>query len=475
MISLQQALVAALGDEKVVFHKDDLARYCADGLRPSRAFPGLAQITPQPLVAARPRSTDEVARVVSLAHEYQTPLVAYGGGTGLMGGALPLQPSIVVDLTALNRVLRISPEDRTVTAEAGVMLADLEAELNRQGLILGHDPWSLPVATVGGAISTDGLGYRALKYGSMGDQVLGLVVVLPDGQVLKTRAVPRHSTGIDLNRLFIGGEGCFGLVTEVTLQVFPQPERREAQAYAFEDFEAGFAAILDMFAVDLRPAVVDFGEGYSAPGLWRGRRSLKPLSRECALYLVFEGFSEEVEAQAQRAAAICARRGGRDLGRKEALKFWNTRHRIAERYARDRLVKIGEKVATLAGFRLDYIHVCLPASKVLEYRRACQAIMERYQIQPLEYGIWCRPELFSVAMVKASPARRRAANDLGDAIDEMLERAQDMGGSMEYCHGVGIRLAHLMAREHGVGLSVMRAVKSALDPHHIMNPNKLGL
>lgn len=476
MYSLSEALVAALGSEKVMSDRDALARYCADGLRPSRAYPALAQLTVSPLAAVRPQSTAEVAQVVRLAQEYKTPLVPYGGGTGLMGGALALQPSIVIDLTAMNRILSINPLDRTATVESGVILADLERELNRHRLILGHDPWSLPIATVGGAIATDGLGYRALRYGSMGDQVLGMVVVLPDGRVLETRAVPRHSTGIDLNRLFIGAEGCLGVVTEVTLRVFPQPEQREIRAYSFDDFEAGFAAIMDMFAVGLRPAMIDFGEGYSVPGLKRRGSPIRSMSKECTLYVAFEGCREEVQAQIQRTATICVQRGGRDQGRREALRFWNTRHRAAERYARNRLVKFGERLAaTVAGLRLDYIHVCIPAGKVLEYRRACQAVMERHQVQPVEYGIWCQPELFSVVMVKASLARSRSVENMAVAIDEMLQLANAMGGSMEYCHGVGIRLAHLMEQEHGVGLSVMQAIKAALDPHRLMNPNKLGL
>lgn len=483
MDDLAEALTALLGQGKVLFDRETLDAYAADGLRPSRSYPGLAKLSPQPWAVVRPASTEDVAAVVRLAAARRFPVVPYGGGSGLMGGALALQPSLVIDLTAMNRILAISGADRTATAEAGVVLADLERELNRHRLILGHDPWSLPIATVGGAISTDGLGYRALRYGSMGDQVLGLTVVLPDGRVLATRAVAHHSTGPNLNRLFIGAEGCLGIITEATLRVYPQPEGRELLAYAFADFEVGFAAITDMFAIGLQPALLDYGEGFAAP-VPNGRRRAPPAGHERpALYLAFEGIREEVEGQAQRARRTCVQRGGRELGPGEAQRFWEERHQVALRYVRSRApskgsgqaLKTGERLAA-AGPRFDYVHVALPAGKVLEYRRLCQAILARHRLQPLEYGIWCQPELFSAVVVRASLGGRAATTAMAAAIDEMLAQAQALGGSMEYCHGVGVRLAHLMEQEHSpVGLEVLRAVKMALDPHNIMNPGKLAL
>ncbi|MFQ5879568.1 MAG: FAD-binding oxidoreductase [Dehalococcoidia bacterium] len=477
MNDLAQSLTALLGKERLFFDEETLARYATDGLRPTRGYLGLASLAPQPWAVARPTSTEEVAAVVKLAAAHRFPLVAYGGGSGLMGGAVALKPSIVINLTAMSRILAISPDDRTATVETGVILADLERELNRHGLILGHDPWSLPIATVGGAIATDGLGYRAFRYGSMGDQVLGLVVVLANGEVLATPAVPRRSTGPNLDRLFIGAEGCLGIITEATLRVFPQSEGRELMAYAFAHFEAGFEAVMDIFAVGLRPAMIDYGESYSPPDRKERRPPASPPYEEPTLYMAFEGVREEVKAQARRAAAICAQRDGRALGHQEVQRFWDTRHHVAERYARSRALQAGARAApVIPGHPFDYVHVAIPASKVLEYRRACRAILERLHMDPVEYGIWCQPELFSMVMVRASPARPGAPREMATAIDQMLKLAQDMGGSMEYCHGVGVRLAHLMEQEHGsAGLAVLRAIKRALDPHNIMNPGKLAL
>jgi FAD/FMN-containing dehydrogenase len=465
MVEVAHFLIDLLGPDKVSFDEDDLATHAVDALRANRGYPHTAPVVPQPLAVVRPSSTEEVSRIVRFAADNGASIVPYGGGTGLMGGAIPLRPSIIVDMANMNRIVSISSADRTATVSAGVVLADLERALNEHGLILGHDPWSLPIATVGGAISTDGLGYRAYKYGSMGDQVLGLTVVLSDGRVLKTRAVHRHSTGIDMNRLFIGGEGCFGVITEATLRVFPLPETRELLAYAFSDFEVGFEAIMDIFQAGLAPAMLELGEDS------RGS------SEQTILYLAYEGIREEAEAQAQRTTEILASHSAATLAHGEAQEFWDTRHRVAERFKHGRVTKLGDSLATTPSDRyFDYIHVALPASKVLQFRLACVDITSRYGLETVDYGLWCQPELFSTVVVKTNLAGLVDAEAMSQGVDEMLRLVLELGGSMEYCHGVGVRLAHLMQEEHGdVGIEVLRSLKRALDPQNILNPDKLAL
>jgi FAD/FMN-containing dehydrogenase len=278
--------------------------------------------------------------------------------------------------------------------------------------------------------------------------------------------VPRRSTGIGLDRLFIGGEGCFGVITEATLRVFPMPEQRILQAYAFPDFAVGLDAVMEAFRIGLQPSILDYGEGginaeYDYP----------------VLYLAFEGVNGVVEAQAQRAEAICASHGGRKLDGDEAQGYWDGRHRVAERFTHGRVGKLGDSLDSVpSDRRFDYVHVCLPAGKVLEYCEASHNIAERYGLDIVDYGLWCQPELYSTVIVRSSVAGQGAVDAAGQAVDEMLTLAQEIGGSMEYCHGVGLRLAHLMREEHGeVGLEVLRTLKRALDPQNILNPGKLDL
>jgi alkyldihydroxyacetonephosphate synthase len=242
---------------------EDLAR---DALFEGRMPPALKGQVQLPRAVIRPQSTEEVASLLRLANEHHIPVVPYGGGSGLMGGALSLRPGIVLDLKSLNRILAISPDNLTARVEAGAVLNDLEHELQSSGLMLGHDPWTISVATVGGTISTNSLGYMGGKYGSMGDQVLGLEAVLPTGELVSTRAVQKTSTGLNLHRLFIGTEGCFGVITQVTLRVFAAPEERLLQAYQFADFETGFAAITRFFRLGLKPSLLDYGDGSGEEG-----------------------------------------------------------------------------------------------------------------------------------------------------------------------------------------------------------------
>jgi alkyldihydroxyacetonephosphate synthase len=458
---LARAAIEIVGKASVCLG-DGVERYAWDALGPARAYRDRAKLPPQPLLVARPRSTEEVSALMRVAGEEAVPVVPYGGGSGLMGGAIAVNPSLVIDLKAMDMIIAVDPEDSVARVQAGVILGALERRLNRKRLMLGHDPWSLPLATVGGAIATDSLGYRGARYGSMGDQVLGLTVVLPDGRIVSTHAVSRAAVGLDLNRLLIGSEGCFGIITEAAIRVYRRPEKRTLRAYRFLSFEEGFQAIAQMHDVGLRPALLDYGEQYRA-----GATEPTPAT----LYLAFEGYREEVAAQDSRARLIARDRGGQALPAREAREFWNERHDAAERFA-ERRASRDQPQAPAAG--LDFVHVSLPRSRVLAYRKECQELLRRHGVTPLEYGIWCWPELFSVVVTGPTEAAG-GGEALARAVDELLMLAQDMGGSMEYCHGVGVRLAHLMGRELGQGLEVVRTIKGALDPRGVMNPGKLGL
>ena len=462
-------LTSFLDPSRISTSEDDLERFSGDALGVYRAFWAASHLTARPRMVVRPTSTQEVSRVIQYANAKGIPVVPYGGGTGVMGGAVAVEGCIVLDLKNMNNILDISREDRAARVQAGVVLQDLEAALNKNGLILGHDPWSLPIATVGGAISTDGVGYRAAKYGSMGQQVLGLEVVLPNGEVLSTKDTPSPYAGLSLKHLFIGAEGTLGIITGATIRAFPTPEKRILRAIGFPDFESGFRAVSEMYSQGVAPSMVDYGE--------------EPLSGKpedggsITLYLAFEGLPEVVEAQDRRAWAICQQYRAYDEGEKEARSFWETRHHTAERYKREVIDNPRPRTSRRrrSSFRMDYLHVCLPSSKVLEYRRQCQQILSGYPIAVREWSLWGGPEFFSFLIVEESPPDDGTSEAMAQAVDWVLKLAQDMGGSMEYCHGVGIKLAHLMERELGVGMSVLQGIKRSLDPNNILNPGKLGM
>ncbi|HEY3305116.1 MAG TPA: FAD-binding oxidoreductase, partial [Candidatus Binatia bacterium] len=427
--TLIESLAELVGAEHVLTDPARLDEFSWDALSEGRLHPQKKPATTLPLCIVLPDSTAEVRRIVMLADKEKTPIIPYGGGSGLMGGALSVRPAVVLDLRRMNEILDIDVEALSARVEAGAVLESVEQKLNEQGCILGHDPWTLPVATIGGAISTNSIGYRGGKYGSMGDQVLGLEAVLANGEVLTTRAVPKSSAGIDLKSLFIGGEGCFGIVTEATIRIFPRPEKRSLHALGFASFEQGYGAIQKFFARGLEPAMVDFGdneEKYQGLAL---------------LYLAFEGVKEVVEAEEKIVLAICELAGARRLPQRQAEEFWSERHTIARRFMENRRQR---RERGRDGVYRDWIHVALPASNVLPFRKAAMEIVAKRGVHLQESGLWIRPELFSMPLRIEDDGTNRAQLALEETVEELLRLVQKMGGSMEYTHGVGVKLAPLM-------------------------------
>ena len=459
--SLISSLSNAVGAENTLTDPYDLDRYSGDALSPSRAFSAENSFERLADVVVRPASTTEVSTVLKLANEFQTPVIPYGGGTGVMGGTVPTAGGIILDLQRMNKIISINPTDMTAEVEAGVVLEDFENILFDLGLMPGHDPYSVPIATVAGTISTNGVGYRAGAHGTMGDQVVALEAVLPSGQIMKTRAVPNQSSGPSLKHLFIGSEGVFGIITKACVRVFRLPESQVFQSVAFDTFQQGFNAATEIFALGVRPTLVDLTEEDSG----------------IIFHMLFEGFQEGVAANEKRALRVCSQLGGRMLGPGPTTTYWETRRQSAESYKVSALGKPRSvrwsRWRSRRGF--DYLHLGLPISQVLEYRRRCDNMMAKAGLRVTEYAIWSRPELFSMLIVPKSGTAANSRKRLEETVQQMLELAQDMGGVMEYCHGVGVKLNHLLAREMGVGQEVVQAIKQALDPNNIMNPGKLGL
>lgn len=455
-----ESLVKIVGSDQVLSDPYDLDRYSGDALTPFRAFGAEQAFERLADVVVRPGSAQEVSEIVCLANLTSTPVVPYGGGTGVMGSVLPVQGGIIIDLKRLNKIIEVNPQDLTAVVEAGVVLEDLVNALAEHGLMPGHDPYSVPIATVAGTISTNGVGYRAAAFGPMGEQVVALEVVLPTGQVMSTRAVPKNSSGPNLNQLFIGTEGVFGVITRATIKVFRVPEAQAFATAGFDTFDHGFEAAAELLALGIRPTLLDLTEE----------------DDHVRLHLLFEGYREGVEAAQNRSMQVCAQFGGRDIGPDHTLEYWAERHESAENYKRNALGKPREvRWNRRQGRSFDYLHLALPISKVLAYRRQCEKILAEGGVKVVEYGLWSRPEMFSMMVVPVNGADPSNRQNMGKVVEQVLTLAQDMGGIMEYCHGVGVKLNHLVARERGAGHEVIRSLKQSLDPKNIMNPGKLGL
>ncbi|HTD27700.1 MAG TPA: FAD-binding oxidoreductase, partial [Candidatus Elarobacter sp.] len=324
------------------------------------------------------------------------------------------------------------------------------------GLMLGHDPWTVGVATVGGALATNGLGYLGARAGSFGAQVRALEGVLADGTIVRTRSSPARSTGFDLARLLVGTEGTLGIITEATLAVLPVPEERLIHAWRLPSFDAGVAIAAGLRRTGVRPACLELSAD-DTPG-------------PATMLLVFDGLEGEAALLAARAAKLLATAGGTMLGARDAERQWQERHAIAERWAAARRGGAGEWPPE--GAQFDYAHVGVPLGGLPAVRATAHALVERHGLVLIEEGLWHWPELYSV-VVSGPPG---SATGIRATIDGVCVAAVDAGGTLEYCHGIGWKLAHLVEREHGAaGLAVLRRLKAALDPANIMNPGKGGL
>ena len=455
-----------VGDSGVSADPTQIERFSGDALGIFRAFRAAPRLNARPGAVVWPASTDQVSRVLRFANRQHVPVVPYGGGTGVMGGATSEEDCILLNLQWMCLVAHVSREDLATRVQSGALLDDVAAALKQEGLVLGHDPWSRSIATIGGAISTDGVGYTAAAHGSMGDQVLGLEVVLADGEILRTKDVPKAASGPSLNRLFIGSEGTLGIITEATIRAFPCPERLLLRPIEFPDFESGFAAVARLYAEGVRPTMVDYGEER-----WDGE-----MDDPAALYLAFAGFEDDVRTQDARAREVCRGLGGREGDQGEVERFWKTRHASGERYRREVLESDnpGDARRRRSSYRMDYLHVAMPVSRVLEYRRKCQKILASRRVLVREWSLWARPEFLSFLIVEEDDLGGETSESMAETVDAVLGLAQSMGGSMEYCHGVGLKLGHLMEAEMGAGIGVVRRLKRALDPNGILNPGKLA-
>jgi FAD/FMN-containing dehydrogenase len=462
-------LAKRLGSRRVVAGPAVPPRYRSDAFRAHRGS-RLSDRSVTPAAVVWPRTTEEVSTVVRFAAEAAFNVVPWGGGTGLMGGARPGPDSIVLDFRRMRRIRAIDTVSCTATVDCGIVLEALDSSLRKRGLTLGHDPWSRPRATVGGAIGTNGLGYSGYLRGTMGDQVLGVEAVLADGTVIRTRPAVRSATGLDLKRLFIGTEGTLGIVTAATLRVFPVPEKEEIHAFHLPDFPTGFACLAGIYDKNLAPSVMDFEETFGASGLpWRTEGGAP------SLYLAFTGSRQVVAASWKVAQRLLRSARAVSLPDSEARAYWRTRHDII--YMHDE-VSPGTTRADIAlrDTIFDYVHVALPRSKVLSFRRAALGLLRRRGVRPVGFGLWTQPELVSLEVVRPIQGDAPAARIVvASAIDDVIRKAHALGGSMEYVHGVGTKLAHLIGEELGPGLEVARRIKRVLDPSGLLNPGKLGL
>src|SRR3954454_4006622 len=279
------ALSAALGEDAVHTDPTRLDAYTADTYWPALAAVAAGTPLGRPDVVVIPRDDDGVLAALRIAAEHRVPVVAWGGGSGTQGGAVPVRGGVVVDLRGLDRIVEIDERSLTVTAQAGVNGDVLEHALNQRGLMLPHYPASSEWATVGGYVAARGSGVLSTRYGKIEDLLLSLRIALAGGELIETVSAPRHAVGPDLTQLFVGSEGTLGIITRATLEVVPLPPERRFLTLRFPSIDAGIEAFRKTLHAWHRPSVIRMYDE-EAPARTLSPVGGEPLDGVCAIVCV---------------------------------------------------------------------------------------------------------------------------------------------------------------------------------------------
>ena len=463
--------LAGLLPGRVSTSADDLAAHASDywprAVMARRADDGEGGVRPGAVVW--PTSTEEVARVLAWCDAARMPVVPFGAGTGVCGGANAVAGAVTLDLSRMAAVGELDDVSGTVQVQPGVLAQALEDHVAARGWTLGHFPSSIGCSTVGGLLAIRSAGQASSHYGKLEDMVLALEVVLADGTVVATRPVPSTSSGPPLTRLFLGGEGTTGVITSATLQVHPRPEVAIDRGVLFPDLATGLDALRAVIRAGLTPTVArlyDEADTQSSfPGL---------TTSGCVLVVAAEGSRRVAEFVADAVLRVVTEAGGTDLGAAPGEQWRAHRYALAEWYVEH--LRSGGTFGP--GTLLDTMEVAHVWSGLPRLYDAVRAALTEHADAVLAHVSHIYPSGASIYFTFSGSAPDEAsALARYDAAWEAGQRAAlAAGGTISHHHGIGLLRAPWLADDLGPGgMELLRRIKRALDPNGILNPGKLGL
>ena len=407
-------------------------------------------------------TTEEVAAAVALCNQHKVPVIPYGTGTSLEGHILALSGGLSIDLLQMNRVIAVHAQDLTVTVQPGVTRKQLNVEIKDTGLFFPIDPGA--DASLGGMAATRASGTNAVRYGTMRENVLGLTVVTAEGKVIKTGTrAKKSSAGYDLTRLFVGSEGTLGIITEVTLKLYPQPESISAAVCSFNDIASAVNTVIVTMQMGVPVARVEFLDENGVKAI--NNHDKLTLPEKPLLLFEFHGSENSVKEQAEIVQEIAQEHG--------AIGFeWATRPEDRSRLWQARHNAYFALLQLRPGCRAISTDCCVPISHLAEILLATKADCEQQQLTHSIIGHVGDGNFHVQMMVDpndpADIARAEGVNA------RMVERAIAMDGTCTGEHGVGLHKIDFLIQEHGEGaIDTMRSIKHALDPNNILNPGKI--
>ena len=415
-----------------------------------------------PDVVCYAHTTEEVSEIMKISAKYQVPVIAFGGGTSLEGHVNAIYGGISIDLREMNKILRVSAEDLDVTVEPGVTRQQLNKALNNTGLTFYVDPGG--ESTLGGMAATRASGTTTVRYGTMRETVLALTVVLADGRIIHTGTRARKSSaGYDLTRLFVGSEGTLGIITELTLRVYPQPEAVSAAVCSFPSVESAVKTVIEIIQFGASVARIELLDDAQMDAVNRYSKTNYPIAP--TLFFEFHGSSDRhVSEQAEFAQSIAEEHGAKGFQWATLLedrdKLWEARH--AAYYA---------SLALRPGSKGLVTDACVPISRLAECIEETLADNRNAPFPATLVGHVGDGNFHCIYVI--NPENEAELVEANRLAGRMATRALARGGTCTGEHGVGYGKMKYLEAEHGPALDVMRTIKRALDPDNRMNPGKM--
>ena len=417
---------------------------------------------PPPSAVVFAESSTDVADAVRLAAQHRTPVIPFGVGSSLEGHLLAIQGGISIDVSRMNRVVAINAEDLTITVQPGVTRKAVNEAVKDQGLFFPIDPGA--DASIGGMSATRASGTNAVRYGTMRENVLALEVVTASGEVIRTGTrAKKSSAGYDLTRLMVGSEGTLGVITEVTLKLYPLPEAISAATCSFPSIEAAVRTTIEIIQMGVPIARCELLDDNTVRMV--NAQAKLGLREEAMLLMEFHGSPASVEEQAQTVQAIAADNGGQAFEwattPEARTRLWTARHNA-----------YFAGIQSRPGCRAITTDACVPISQLAN---AILASVDEANASGLPYFLvgHVGDGNFHMGYLidPNSATERQSAETLNH---QLVERALALGGTCTGEHGVGLHKMGFLRAEAGDGaVAMMRAIKQALDPHNIMNPGKI--
>ncbi|UCE37324.1 MAG: FAD-binding oxidoreductase [Thermoplasmata archaeon] len=409
-----------------------------------------------PDVVVRPNSASDVSRIIKLAIKEDIPVVPRGGASWALGGAVPVLGGILLDMTTMNKIIKIDEENLTVTVEPGITWNDLKDKLHKKGYLIGAYPSSAPAATVGGWINTGGVGVGSYKYGGVDRQVVALEMVLPRGEIVTfgTSSIKSSLRMDNLTPFFAGSEGTLGIITRITLRIYPSPEEIRPVSYVFPSVKDMCEAIFEITRSDVLPLHISFFDKNHFIYLKNMGKDLPEIT--AMVNLALEGSSSSLDVE----EAICDRIMQRHNGEKQSKEF--SEHEWEERFFEMRIKRLGPTIVLSEAL--------IPVSRLHEMIKRSQRIIKKMGLTAAVTGMISDRNTVAFMPYCLTDERKLRSMMTMSFTKKIGDAAFKLGGRPV---GLGIFFAANIKKLHGHGADVMKNIKSAMDPNDIVNPGKL--